>query len=80
MLKFHVDYISHSGKKAAQFFSGFGGSGPRLQGQFFIFLFNCFFPHYGYLDSKNMVYPSENQNYPIPNHSENITVFLNLHH
>ena len=57
MLKFHVDYISHSGKKAAQFFSGFGCLGPGSRVNFSIFFCLFLYPHYGYLDSKNMVYP-----------------------
>ena len=59
MLKFHVDYISHSGKKLRRVFSGFGGLGPgsRVQGSIFHFFYLIVFsPHYGYLDSKNMVY------------------------
>ena len=44
MLKFHVDYISHSGKKLHRVFQGFlggggggGGPAPGHRGQFFNF-------------------------------------------
>ena len=90
MLKFHVDYISHSGKKLRSFF-GFWGSGPGSRANFSFFLSNCFFTplwlfgfqKYGISMRKSefsfLLYYHLNL-YPIPNRSENITVYLNLHH